>query len=553
MKHTFTLYAPTSDSVLCHCTAWVDQPKPMTKGPDGTWTLTEELPDGTHSYRYELTSRSWFNSGKRVLIADPMARQLTPDEKSTILRIPAPGPAESYQWRNDDRPQPERERIAIYECFIQDFTRAGTFAAAGERLAGIAALGFTAVELLPLMGCDGRKSWGYTPSFFFAVEPRYGTEAELCRLIDDAHGLGMLVLFDGVYNHASQDCPLTHIDHDAYFYHDPKDPAHAWGPQFNYSFCLPGTSEFPARHFIKQKVTHWIRQFHVDGIRYDAVAQMRDDAFLFELTDWTRDVAGVKPFYSIAECIPMKDGLLGPDGAMDACWNESFSKRLRALLAGNWDGDSLEACFDCRRDAFPSGRDAVNYLGTHDSGHTVWFLREQGVDEGEAIRRMHLGFAVLLTAPGVPMGWMGDEFGAMDPPTQVPHPLPWQLAEDGPRRALRDWVGSLLALRHAHAALRGDNVAILQRDDAQRTLAVHRWDDAGGRIIVVVHAGDGDAGVTLTAPAPGAWQASGDVLVMTDGPQHELRVSLGPWQALVLVHAGVQPADRDAPAVDQHA
>lgn len=536
MVHTFSLYAPTAPAVAVCCSAWMEAPRSMTRGEDGTWTLEAELPNGQHTYTFRMQSRSWFEPGKEVDIPDPLSRHVTDDQRQTILSLPPSGFAESYEWKHDAVPHPGHEHLAIYELYVQDFSGANgsaTFAEVTKRLDYIADLGCTVVELMPIMQAGG---WGYTPTFFHAVEPRFGNEKDICRLVDESHARGMMVFFDGVYNHASTDCPLAHIDHDCYFHHAPTDPNQSWGPQFNYTLNIPGTTEFPARHFIKNKVAHWIHVFHFDGIRYDAVSQIDDRPFLSELVDWTRSIAGVKPFFSIAECLPIDKAMVGPSGQMDACWNDPFARRMRSLLSGTWDGDALRRCCDCRLDGFLSGRDVVNYLGSHDLGHTLRHLLDAGLDEAAGLYRLQLGFIILLTSPGLPMIWMGDEFGAMDPATTDPHPLPWALMDDPRRREVHGVVKTLLHLRKESAALRGDEVAEVWAHDEQRVLILQRWDLAGGRFVIALHIGNGDQAVTFPAPAAGTWRnclSAGEYFTDEAG---NLQVKLGGWQALVLQH-----------------
>lgn len=508
---------------------------PMIRQPDGTWTLSVELPEGHFTYSFRLNSMSWFAPGKEIDIPDPLSRRLSEDRTRTLLDIPAQLLAESYKWRHDAVLHPGHDRLVIYELYVQDYSRnagKGTFDDVTAQLAHIAELGCTAIELMPVMLAGG---WGYTPTFFHAVEPRFGNEHALCHLIDEAHAVGMVVFLDNVYNHAGTDCPLAHIDHDCYFHHAPTDPSQAWGPQFNYALNIPGTSEYPARHFIKAKVAHWIQVFHFDGIRYDAVSQIEDHAFLGELVEWTRDLAGEKPFFSVAECLPINYSIVGPSRAMDACWNEPFAQRMRSLLSGHWNVDALGRCCDCRKDGFLSGLNVVNYLGSHDTGHTIRYLMDHGVDESAALYRMRLGFIVLITSIGIPMIWMGDEFGAMDPASSEPQPLPWDLLADPRRRELCDLIRGLMGLRRDHAALRGDNCSEIYRDDDQHLLVIHRWDEAGGRILVALHAGDGDRTLKLLAPAPGEWhEHTLNFSHMTDGTGN-LQIELAGWQAQVFV------------------
>ena len=536
MKHTFSVYAPTTPLISCRCSAWGDEPRAMIRGDDGTWTLEADLPEGTHVYTYHLKSLSWFAKGQEVDVADPLARFLDEKQGATVVVIPPPIGADEYAWKHDAQEHPSHDRLAIYEVYVQDVSEAGggTFNSVVARLEHIAHMGFTAIELMPITTSDTGKGWGYTPAFFYSVEPRFGSEIELCRLVDEAHGHGMAVFLDGVYNHASKDCPLAHIDHDCYFHHDPKDPGTAWGPQFNYGLNLLGTTEFPARHFIKQKIAHWIQLFHVDGIRYDAVSQIRDRHFLGEMTSWAREIAGAKPFFAVAECLPVERELVGPNGPMDACWRDSFSHGVRRLLSGTWDGDEIERCIDCRKDGFLSGKDVVNFLASHDTGYTARHLLDAGLDEDATLYRMRLGLVLLFTAVGLPMVWMGDEFGCATPCNQEPHPLPWSLIEADPRRAaLVSLTRTLLHLRRDHAALRGDDCTILARNDLDGVLIFHRWDGSGGRVLVAFHGAGGDVACRIKAPTGGRWfehTTGGD---QEPDAQGELLFTFGGWQAQV--------------------
>lgn len=540
MHHTFTLYAPTHDAVACHCSAWGNATRPMTRDATGMWSLAADLPVGTHRYTFQLRSRSSFLMDQLVDVSDPMTRWLASDRSTSTVIVPPSQSADDHTWAHDAHALPAHAELAIYELFIPltGNDQVGTFATAIDRLDHIAELGFTAIELLPLTTSDATRGWGYTPAFFSAVEPRFGSEITLCRLIDAAHARGLAVILDLVVNHASKDCPWARIDHDAFFHALPKDPAAAWGPQFNYGHEIPATGERPARRLMKQVIAQWIQRFHLDGIRYDAVAQIRDRDVLPELTTWARHCAGEKLFFAIAECLPVEIALIAPEGPLDLCWRDSFGRDVRSLMTGIWDGKALESCIDCRKDGFPSGKNVVNYLASHDTGHTMRHLLDAGLDDATALARMRLGAVLLFTAVGIPMVWMGDEFGCADPADQNAEILAWHWCTQGDHRpALFALTRTLLQLRREHAALRDDHCVILLRDDLEGLLVFHRWDDGGGRILVVVHGAEGTATCRIHAPEGGRWREHTVGGEKEPNQAGELEFTVTGWEAQVWIHA----------------
>lgn len=529
------IHAPTIDRVEL---VLENEALAMARDEAGWWRCSEERAwRPGERYRFRLNSRSWFSEGETVEVVDPEARQVDHEARWALTTD-----MWHHDWRHDDHPLPSADQQVIYECFVAEFPGGdgkGRFVDVIERLPYLRDLGITALELLPVERGPLGQGWGYTPAHCFAVEPRFGDDHDLAALIDAAHGEGMAVILDIVLNHAHDSCPLTSIDHNCWFHRQPKDPERSWGPQFDYEHQLPDGGIRPAREFALRRLRHWLEDFHVDGFRFDAVAQVENDDALGEWRALVHEVAGDKPCACIAECVPERPGLVGPGGRMDRTWHEHFCQVLRATMRGEWDGEGLEAAVDCRRDGYVGSLDVVNFIANHDQGHTLHHLRGAGLDEGEALHRMELGYTLLLTAVGIPMLWMGDEYGAGDPGDQDDHPLPWVLLErDERRQALHARVRRLIALRHEHAALRGGKIDILERDDERRLLAYHRWDDSGARLLVVLHPGDDARSLSLAAPACGNWhEVMLDYQVATDDDAR-LTLELAPWGAQVLVHQG---------------
>ena len=535
-RPTPRLYAPTIDGVDLVIDGHDAAMAMVADEAPGWWRCPDDLAaDDELRYRFRLRSRSHFSRDQQVEVLDPEARAVSDDG---AWSLDAPALHRGFDWHHDDHRLPEVEPHVIAEIYIQnvDGKGGGGFRDVIDHLPYLVDLGITVIQLLPVE--QGPGGWGYTPTHCFAVERRYGTRADLAALVDAAHGSGIAVLLDGIYNHAHQEIPLAAIDHDLWFHHEPKDPDTAWGPQFDYRHHLDDDGPCPALDFAHRRLGYWIGDFHIDGIRFDATRQIDDFEILQRLHDTAHELAGDKPFTCIAEHLPEDPAVVGPDGPMDRCWRESFGRRARTLLGGGWDDAVVEALVDCRHDGYRSGGEVVNYLSSHDLGHCLHHLcSEAGLDEDQALRRMELGYTLLLTALGTPLLFLGDEFGAGSPgDDDEVRPLPWHLLEtDERRQALHARIRRLIHARHEHPALRADGCEVLVRDDERRLLVWQRWDEDGDRVLVALNASDETANLTVTVPEPGTWHELTLDYDCETGNDGGLVVELEPWQAQVLV------------------
>src|SRR5208283_3835009 len=157
----------------------------------------------------------------------------------------------------------------IYEMHAGTFTREGTWDAARRELPELAALGITAIELMPVNEFSGRFGWGYDGVGWFAPFHHYGTPDDLRQFVDDAHGVGLGVVLDVVYNHVGPDGNYLRQFSDDYFT-DRYD--NDWGEALN--FDGPGSA--PVREFVCANAAYWADEFHIDGLRLDATQQIFD-------------------------------------------------------------------------------------------------------------------------------------------------------------------------------------------------------------------------------------------------------------------------------------
>ncbi|MEP7285844.1 MAG: alpha-amylase family glycosyl hydrolase [Chloroflexota bacterium] len=526
----FRLFAPYNDEVAL-IGNWNDwQRIAMAKDDKGWWHTWVPLADGEYLYQFAVKSKSFFMVDEWVDVADPRAVRLTMEfpERTRLIVLNGKRAPTTYQWKNDDKPLPANDALVIYELHVGDFSGGpgddtdgkpkGHFQNVIDKLDYLASLGINAIELMPCNEFPGERSWGYNPRSIFAVENNYGTPNELCQLIDECHGRGIRVIHDGVYNHSEDKAPLTMIDHDYWYYHEnPDEPDQRFGPKLNYEHFDDNLKVWPARQHVRDAIVFWIENFHIDGVRFDATYLIRNYDFLSWLhSEIFKDVKSRKPFYTIAENIPQDPSIAGPNGPLDAAWHEDFMQQVNTTVLGvenngyePFNLEALAAILDPHTDGFSGAFNVVNYLDNHDHNRIMWDLGAIAKTfDGSAFRRAKLGAAILMTAPGVPMIWMGEEFGFARPKSMEWERLDWTLFDNEANADLMRYYSGLIKLRTSTAALQGESgYEAIYKNEERCILAYKRWDNNGGIVVVVVNVqGDYEGGIEIPNwPGDGKW------------------------------------------------
>lgn len=542
----FTLFAPynVGAALIGSFSDWKDIP--MEKGEDGFFRVTVDLADGVYSYKFRVQSKSWFfEPDQWVEITDPYATHVdghSASENSVVRIKDGEKIVDTYVWQHDDKPLPADRELVIYELHMADFSGGeadplarGHYKDAIEKLDYLSDLGVNAIELMPIKEYPGDYSWGYNPRHFFAPETSYGPTEDLKQFIDECHARGIRVIMDGIYNHSEASSPLTQIDHDYWYHHQPRDPDNNWGPEFNYEHYDPNLDTFPARRFIGDTVRFWIHEYHIDGIRYDAARQIANYDFMHWIVEEAKKAAGAKPFYNIAEHIPETPSITNIDGPMDGCWHDSFYHCVLAHICGDtFDLEQLKNVLDCKRQGFMGSTNVVNYLTNHDHNHVMGELGDRSIFDEDAFRRAKLGAVLLMTAVGVPLIWMGEEFGEYKHKTTDPSKIDWTLLAGDLNRGLFEYYKGLIQLREHNQALYTENITFFHENPDSKVLAFVRWNDEGSRVVVVANFSDQFlAGYSVpNFPEDGTWHewtGNYDVEVhdrtlMTDLGAHEAKV-----------------------------
>lgn len=398
----------------------------MRRSSDGWFELVREAPAG---------SRYGFVLEDGMLVPDPAARAQAGDVHAPSL-LAGSG---TYQWLHDQwRGRPWEEAV-ITEIHIGTFTPGGTFRAAIERLDHLVATGITAIEIMPVAHFSGSRGWGYDGVLLYAPHPAYGTSEELKALIDEAHGRGLMVLLDVVYNHFGPDGNYLGM-YAPEFFHPGRDTP--WGAAIAYE-------RGPVRRFFIENALYWIGEFHFDGLRLDAIDHVRDTESPIDiLVDIAREVRAAHPERHVHLITEDNRNITrlherGPGGTVPlytAEWNDDMHNAAHVLATRETGGYYADFAEDTWRKyaralaegfAFQGERSTSGERRGAPSGHlppTAFVDFLQNHDQignrafGERLialarpqRMMRAFSAILLLSPHVPLMFMGDEWGETRP------------------------------------------------------------------------------------------------------------------------------------------
>ncbi|HTV49825.1 MAG TPA: malto-oligosyltrehalose trehalohydrolase [Steroidobacteraceae bacterium] len=393
---------------------------------------------------FELrTSRAGAGSLYRFAIDGELE---VPDPASRFNPRDVDGPSEvidpgAFAWTDTGwSPRPWHEAV-IYELHVGTFTAEGTFAGVESRLKQLAELGVTVLELMPIADFPGRHGWGYDGVLPFAPDASYGTPQALKSLVNAAHRHGLAIMLDVVYNHFGPEGNYLSRYAPQFFTERHHTP---WGAAINFD----GPDARPVRDFFIHNTLYWLEEYHLDGLRYDAVHAIRDDSTPHILTEIARAArrgpGHDRPVYLVLENAGNQARFLGAPGAadtFDAQWNDDVHHCLHAILTGESDGyyqdyHERPQALLCRglAEGFvyqgehsaheghgrgePSGHlpptAFVNFLQNHDQiGNRALGERIAALASSE--EPLRAATTVLLLAPSPPLLFMGEEWAASGP------------------------------------------------------------------------------------------------------------------------------------------
>jgi maltooligosyltrehalose trehalohydrolase len=414
-------------------------------------SISLELLDGRAAGTHPLargeggTFETWVRGAaagdKYVYVVDEDER--LPDPASRYQPQGVHGPSQivdpgRYSWRDDRwRPRSALDMV-VYELHVGTFTPPGTFASARERLPYLRDLGVTVIELMPVADFAGMRNWGYDGVALFAPSRAYGDPDDLRAFVDAAHENGLGVMLDVVYNHLGPEG--AYLPRFTRRYHTDRHTT-PWGNAVN----LDGPESAMTRRFIIDNATHWIREYHLDGLRLDATHALLDDTdpnIIIELVAAVRAATSL-PIVVHAEdhrnlAAMIEDRARGGWG-LDGVWADDFHHVIRRMVAGDthgyyadYAGNAGELATVLRQGWLYTGQMSVHQKasrGTDPSGvpmnrFVICLQNHDQIGNRACGDRLHhrigddawrAASVVLLTSPGTPLLFMGQEWAASTP------------------------------------------------------------------------------------------------------------------------------------------
>jgi len=526
----FRLWAPNATAVFVTGTFndWSETADPLEQQGQGWWAAEVTKAKPGDEYRFRIVA-----GDKELSKIDPYARNVTSSVGNAIVSRPV-----SAADVGTFQPAALHE-MAIYEMHIGTFGRSADpgpsdLEDAVEKLAHLKELGVNAVEIMPLSEFPGGFSWGYNPSHIFGVESDYGTPRSFRDFVDRAHELGLAVIVDVVYNHLGPgDLDLWQFDGwsendkgGIYFYNDER--AHTpWGD------TRPEYGRGEVRDYLRDNALMWVREYGVDGLRWDATAFIRninghnDDPAGdlpngWSLMQWiNQEMRDAKPAaFAIAEDLQDNAFLVKPPEAggagFNAQWDARFVHAVRGVIIAGDDGArNMDAIADAVAHRFDADAfQRVIYTESHDEVANGKARVPEEIAPGnagtwEAKKRSALGAALVFTAPGVPMIFQGQEF-LEDDWFHDRDPIDWSKKQRfaGILRLYQDLIRLRLNRTGHTRGLCGQNVQVYHVNHDNKVIAFHRWDRGGPGDSVIVVANFTSRtlkGYQIGLPAPGNW------------------------------------------------
>jgi maltooligosyltrehalose trehalohydrolase len=422
----FALYAPSASDV----TLLLDGAERAIPDVGGGWRRLVER-------EAHAGSRYAFRIDGRLDVPDPASR-FQPED---VHRPSAVIDPRAYAWRDTAWTGRAWEETVLYEVHVGTVTREGTFTALTGKLNELKELGVTAIELMPLADFAGRRNWGYDGVLPFAPDATYGTPDDLKRLVDTAHGLGLMVFIDVVYNHFGPSGNYLDAYAKPFFTERHHTP---WGAAINFD----GNDAGPVREFFIHNALYWLEEYHVDGLRFDAVHAILDDSephILAEIAERVRAALPGREIHLVLENDANEARWLKRDGCgrptlHTAQWSDDIHHCWHVLLTGEQEGyyedyaDAPERLARSLAEGFAYQGEPSHHRGGEPRGETsahlppsafVAFLQNHDQVGNRACgdrlsrltppERLALARALLLLSPQIPLLFMGEEWNAAAP------------------------------------------------------------------------------------------------------------------------------------------
>lgn len=418
----------------------------MKKTPDGLryWIMIDNL-EPLKEYQFQYLVDGEIN------IADPYSDKISdpwndgyidaitypnliayPQGKTTQAVSVLQTGQQQYVWKSTGFSPPPNKKLVIYELLVRDFLEAHSFRALTDSLNYIKRLGINAIELMPVSEFEGNDSWGYNPSFYFAVDKYYGPKGTFKAFVDSAHQKGIAVIMDMVLNHSYGQSPLVRLYWDAqnsrpaannpWYNQQSPNPTYSWGYDFNHE-------SIATQRFVDSVNTYWIKEYHVDGFRFDFTKGFTNTpgdgsaydasriAILKRMTDKIR-LANPAAIVILEHFTANSEEKELSDYGMMLWGNLNYNYRPAVsgwYSGGSWDFSSVS--YKQRSWTQPN---LVGYMESHDEERLMYDCITYGNTQNPAyfikdlplaLKRIEMAANFFIPIPGPKMIWMFGELG----------------------------------------------------------------------------------------------------------------------------------------------
>lgn len=545
---TLVLYAPGKSSVfaLGDFNNWtLSNDYMLNKDGDYWWiTLTGLTPGQEYAFQYLVEGNLRIADPYTDKVLDPWNDSYIPSSVYPNLKAYPAGKTTGivsvlqtgqtpYQWQTTNFSLPPKDKLVIYELLVRDFTSLHSFDAVNNKLDYLQSLGINAIELMPVNEFEGNNSWGYNPSFYFAVDKYYGTKNAYKAFIDECHRRGIAVIMDLVLNHSYGQSPFVQLYWDSannrpaannpWYNVTSPNTSYSWGYDFNHA--SPQTQSL-----VDSINSYWMSEYKIDGFRFDFTkgftntpgdGSAYDASRIAILKRMSSEIWKRKPgAYVIFEHLTanQEETELANTGIM--LWGNLNYAYCQSIMGYMTDSDLSWGIYSNRSWTQPN---LVAYMESHDEERTMYKALTYGSKLGSydvknlsnALDRAKLCASFYVLQPGPKMIWQFGELGydysintASDGVTigdthrTDPKPIRWDYYDVPQRKALYDVYARLNYLKGNYPVFSSTDVSYSIGATMGRSIV---WRSAGMNAFVVGNFGTIAITVTATLPKAGTW------------------------------------------------
>lgn len=564
---TFMLFAPNKVGVMLvgDFNDWTFSPTYQMKRDGDYYWLTipaaNLAPNTEYAYQYAIDFNNRVADGYTEKTLDPdMDKYITnavypnlkkyPTGKTTGICSLFQINEQQYEWKVPNFQRPDKTNVVFYEMHIRDFTAQGTFDAAIQKLDILKELGVTGIELMPVNEFEGNDSWGYNPSFYFALDKAYGPKNKFKEFVDACHTKGMTVILDVVFNHTFSQSPFLRM----YEYNSNNGGTTVGNPYYapKHNFNEPGmrygyklNHESPhTQRWIKDVMSYWINEYKVDGFRLDLSKGFTNKEYavgdwgsaynqerIDRLTDYANYVFtnhGNDIAFTIEHLADNPEEIVLANNGLMPWGNMSYNYAQGAM--GNHESGKSNLGKAYYKTRGWSKKNLVSYMESHDEERMMYWLLKEGKTSTDltystkefntAVQRVQLASCFFLTVPGPKMIWQFGELGYDYGINYCPDgsykndcrtgrkPVKWEYYQDEARKSIFNTYAKLNALKQTYPKTFNTDFAALAVSSNLKRILLYEREDKSAEGLNAVVLGNFDvvaAEINPNFPHAGTW------------------------------------------------